>query len=129
MVVQSGLPPGTSEVGQLDGIGLRQSVLGHVIVLTVQGEVDMRTAPRLADAINEALEGRPKALIVDLSAVDFLASAGLHAVLRGREVAAESIRFAVVASSRTVNRLIGIFDVDYRLTVYPTLADAVRNLG
>ena len=41
------------------------------------GDLDVATAPELADAIQAAARKEPAALIVDLSRVDFLASAGM----------------------------------------------------
>ena len=49
----------------------------QAVVLTVSGEVDMLSSPLLADAIQTALATKPAALIVDLSKVGFLASAGM----------------------------------------------------
>ena len=47
------------------------------VVLAVAGEVDMLSAPQLAEAIHTALAASPAALIVDLTKVDFLAFAGV----------------------------------------------------
>lgn len=67
MAEQSGgpVPPTAFEV--------EKSQAGGAVVLTVSGEVDMLTAPELA----KALHAVPAALIVDLSKVEFLASAGM----------------------------------------------------
>ena len=45
--------------------------------MSVSGSVDMLTAPGLSEAIDTALGKKPNGLIVDLSKVDFLGSAGI----------------------------------------------------
>ncbi|OOK71032.1 STAS domain protein [Mycobacterium kansasii] len=71
MIEQSGDPATPT------AFGVQQSQADHAVVLAVSGEVDMLTAPQLAEAIQTALAAGPPALIVDLSKVDFLASAGM----------------------------------------------------
>ncbi|MGI5241601.1 STAS domain-containing protein [Dactylosporangium sp. CA-139066] len=55
------------------------------VTLTPQGEVDPDTAPALEAALDAALDGgAPAPIVVDLSGVRFLDSAGISALLRGR---------------------------------------------
>lgn len=51
--------------------------VGRVAVLSVSGVVDMLTAPQLEEAITTSLGKTPAALVVDLTDVEFLASAGM----------------------------------------------------
>jgi len=50
------------------------------VVLRPQGEVDYHTAPALTSAV-EQVEGPWREVVVDLSRVPFMDSAGLHALL------------------------------------------------
>lgn len=56
---------------------------GHeaVVVVTVVGEVDMATAPRLRRALVEAIGDGNGGVVVDLGGVDFLDSTGLGVLL------------------------------------------------
>ncbi|MBE1462023.1 STAS domain-containing protein [Kibdelosporangium phytohabitans] len=86
-------------VGELlDVKALREVDGGHV--LGFAGEVDLSTAPALEKAILAALgELGGGRLIVDLTEVTFLASAGMSALIAGREKAAgKDIELAVTAS-------------------------------
>lgn len=50
-------------------------------LLTAVGEVDMTNCGALATAADEALDGAPGRLVVDLSRVEYLDSAGLSVLL------------------------------------------------
>ncbi|MDG9702598.1 STAS domain-containing protein [Streptomyces sp. DH37] len=50
------------------------------LVLHPVGEIDLHTAPALADAVRE-VTGPWRELVVDLSGVSFMDSAGLHALI------------------------------------------------
>jgi stage II sporulation protein AA (anti-sigma F factor antagonist) len=61
-----------------------------VWLVRVEGEADFSTAPGLEDELQEPLrDGRPR-LLMDLSALSYVSSAGLRVLLRARQQAAES---------------------------------------
>jgi anti-anti-sigma factor len=95
-----------------------------VAVVTVSGEIDLATVPAFEAAIADALTRQPDALIVDLTDVDFLASAGLQSLVATRENVAASARFAVVANGPATSRPIQLTGLDQILSLYPTLPDA-----
>jgi anti-anti-sigma factor len=119
MVEQSGSPidPTAFEVGKHQA--------GQATVLTVSGEVDMLTAPQLAEAIHNALAGRPEALVVDLSKVEFLASAGMTVLLTAQADVVPPTRFAVVAEGPATSRPIKLMGIDTVLPLYSTLDSAL----
>lgn len=58
-------------------LDLGQSEHNGWTVVTVGGEVDVYTAPKLRDRLNEILDGDCDKLCVDLTGVQFLDSTGL----------------------------------------------------
>ncbi|MFC0104824.1 STAS domain-containing protein [Kibdelosporangium aridum] len=69
-------------------------------VLGLAGEVDLSTAPTLEKAILAALsEVNGKKLVVDMAEVTFLASAGMSALIAGRERAVEKGVEMVIAAT------------------------------
>ncbi|UCZ88135.1 STAS domain-containing protein [Gordonia sp. WA4-43] len=40
----------------------------ELVILTVQGSIDVLTAPQLSEEVTNALHGQPRGLIVDLTA-------------------------------------------------------------
>lgn len=99
--------------------------VGEVSVVAVAGTVDMLTAPKLKEAINAAAKSSPSAVVVDLSAVEFLASAGMGVLVAAREQLGDTARFAVVADGPATSRplkLVGIAEV---IDLFPTLDEAL----
>jgi anti-sigma B factor antagonist len=123
MVEQSGGPvdPTSFEVGRYQA--------GQAVVLTVSGEVDMLTAPQLAEAIHTALSARPAALIVDLSKVEFLASAGMTVLVSAQAEVAPPTRFAVVAHGAATSRPIKLMGIDSMFPLYSTLDSALDGIA
>lgn len=73
-------------------------------LLTVRGEVDTLTAPRLESALDELLD-TPGDVAVDLEGVGFLASSGLAVLIdAARRAEREHRRLHVVATGRAVLR-------------------------
>ena len=102
--------------------------IGEIDVLLVAGVVDMLTAPQLEEAIAAAGEESPRGVIVDLSAVDFLASAGMGILVAARDELPPSVHFAVVADGPATSRplkLVGIADI---VGLHATLDEALAAL-
>lgn len=83
-----------------------------VQILRVVGELDIATAPILRTAVAEALAARPARVVLDLSHVRFLGSAGLAALLdavqRGERL---GVVVCVSAASRAVHRILQLAGV------------------
>jgi anti-sigma B factor antagonist len=102
---------------------------GRVAVISVAGVVDMLTAPQVEDAISAALQKSPPALIVDLTDVEFLASAGMGILVAAHDLASPEVKFAVVADGPVTSRplkLVGIADI---ISLYPNLDAALSELS
>lgn len=56
---------------------LKVTVLEDEAVISVVGELDFATAPRLREQILELLKGGTTSLVIDLSRLDFVDSSGL----------------------------------------------------
>jgi anti-sigma B factor antagonist len=65
--------------------------------LTVRGELDLATAPLLAAEIEQQLEAKPVAFVIDLTRTTFLDSSGARQLVRGaRGAAAAGIELHIV---------------------------------
>lgn len=99
-----------------------------VIVVAATGAVDMLTAPQLQDVVSAALERKPGALIIDLTEVDFLGSAGMQVLMITRKELDGAIRFAVVADGPATSRPLKITGVADYIDLFSTVDVALQNL-
>jgi anti-sigma B factor antagonist len=70
---------------------------GKTVVVTCRGVLDMLTAPVLERHLSETLDGKPSAVVIDLSGVDFLASHGMSVLIASHDRVSDRIPFCVVA--------------------------------
>lgn len=101
----------------------------QAVVLTVSGEVDMLSAPKLSEAIQTSMAAGPGALVVDLTKVDFLASAGMTVLVTAQAEITPPTRFAVVASGPATSRPIKLMGLDSVLSIHSTLDDALSAIA
>jgi anti-sigma B factor antagonist len=96
-----------------------------VVVLSVGGEIDLVTAPTLEEAISTVVTDNPAALVIDLSAVEFLGSVGLKILAATYEKLGDSAEFGVVARGPATRRPIHLTGLDKTFPLYATLDDAL----
>jgi anti-sigma B factor antagonist len=96
-----------------------------IAVLKVGGDIDLATVAVLEAAIDEALVAKPTGLVIDLSDVGFLASAGLQTLVATHNNVTQSGQFAVVANSAATSRPIQLTGLDQIFELYPTLDEAL----
>ncbi|WP_245672771.1 STAS domain-containing protein [Aldersonia kunmingensis] len=120
-------PAGVPDPG-IGAAGCEVAVTWHhdVVVLGVSGTLDMVTAPQLTGSIHNSLKNEPSAVIVDLTRVGFLASAGMTVLITAHEQIGESAQFAVVADGPAVARPMQLVGLDKLLTVHTTLDAALE---
>ena len=97
-------------------------------VVSVSGSVDMLTAPGLAEAIDSALANEPKGLIVDLTKVEFLGSAGISVLMKTRDKLGESTPFCVVADGPATHRPLTLLGINELMHLSRRLDDAISKL-
>ncbi|RJO68453.1 anti-sigma factor antagonist [Nocardia panacis] len=97
-------------------------------VLTVVGEVDLATAPALESAIESILGGKPAALVIDLTAVGFLASAGMATLVAAHKRAGAATEIALVAEGPATSRQLRMTSLDQVFAMHTTLDEALASL-
>jgi anti-anti-sigma factor len=97
-------------------------------VLTLRGEHDLSTATALRNSLRDVFDSG-SAVVVDLSAVTFMDSSILNAILYGSERALtdDEHRFAVVLppGPSVARRVLELTGVDRVLAIHPDRAAAV----
>jgi len=102
--------------------------VGDAVVVTVRGEVDVMTAPRLRDAVARAFDApEAGAVVLDLTGVTFLGSNGLAALVDAVTEARqrrEPLR-VVVDDTRPVLRPLQLTGLDSLLALYHSVEEAL----
>jgi anti-sigma B factor antagonist len=111
-----------------DVLRVRHTLIGEATVVHVVGEIDAIMAPTLEREVRRACaQAGPGTLVVlDLSKVNFLASAGLAVLASAqRSCRAQGRPSRVVAPHRDVLRPLALEGLDEMLDIVPSLAHAL----
>lgn len=117
MVEQSDAPdPGTP-------LQVRTESVPGALIVAATGEIDMLTATRFDQEVQRAIAQSPQRLILDLTGVTFLSSAGLALLVRARKECADT---HVVATSTATLRPIELMGLQDDLPVHADLTEALN---
>jgi len=100
-------------------------------VVTVTGEIDLYTAPRFQETLETAAKNSA-VLIVDLSLISYIDSAGLSVLLlMYKRLSARRGTLYVVSppGNLGVRRVIEVTRLDSLVSIRPTLDDVLRELN
>jgi anti-sigma B factor antagonist len=101
-----------------DLLDVRVRRAGAVAVVELHGEVDMVSAPQLAEVLRHLLGQRCSEVEVDLAGVRFLAAAGLATLVEAHRHYQEcAARLVLVRPTPACARLLAITRLDGTLTI------------
>jgi anti-sigma B factor antagonist len=98
-------------------LDLETSTQGSASVITLRGEIDVYTAPRLRQALIDLVSRGATDIVVDMDKVDFLDSTGLGVLVGGlKRVKSNEGDLRLVV---TQDRIMKIFDITGLSKVFP----------
>jgi anti-sigma B factor antagonist len=98
----------------------------HPNVLPLEGEIDLHVSPAVTASLNTMIEKKPKQLVVDLSRVTYIDSAGLATFIEGmQKVEAYGGKFALAGLQETVRSIFEISRLDQVFQIYPDVDTAL----
>jgi anti-sigma B factor antagonist len=107
----------------------RPVVVHNASGVAVSGEVDLATAPALAERLEESIRESREAFVIDLSETTFVDSSGLHCLLRARGLLGRNDRLLVlVCPPGNVRRALRITGVDDLFAICDTAEQAAQML-
>lgn len=96
-----------------------ESAASGAHIINVRGEIHVSTAPRFSQRLTDAIDNGKRAIVLDLSAVEFIDSTGLSVLLNGlRRVSQVQGCLALVCSNPTVLRLFQITSLDETFDIF-----------
>jgi anti-sigma B factor antagonist len=106
--------------------GLSQRELDRLTsVISVEGELDLATAPRLKWMLIDVLEAGCTRLVVDLSRVSFLDSTALGVLVGVKRRLDPDARLAIVCARPAVLKIFEFSGMDGAFEVFPTADEAL----
>ncbi len=107
-------------------IAIEVAAHGGATVVSVSGEVDMVTTPRLNTCLQEQLALNPDRLVIDLSGLSFLGSSGLAVLVESLDDArGGGTDLRLVCSSREVVRPLEATGLTELFQTFPDLNSAL----
>ena len=101
-----------------------------ITTISVKGSVDALTAAELTKTINEQIEDAHVNLVIDLTGLDFMSSAGLRA-LQGavKESRSQGGDLRIVSTNRGIDKVLKMSGFHNIAKVFTSQADAVSSFG
>src|SRR5438034_11783030 len=101
-------------------LDVESGTIDSAALLTLRGEIDVYTAPRLRQAIIDLVDGGATRIVVDMEKVDFLDSTGLGVLVGGlKRVRVKDGSLSIVT---TQDKILKIFDITGLNRVFATHA-------
>ena len=95
--------------------------------MTLTGELDIGTAPRLTAAVEKALEAKPVRVVLDMSAVSFCDSQGLGTLVVLNRAATRARSVLVLGDvTEFLDRLLHVTGLHQAFTIGPVNGDGTN---
>ncbi len=106
--------------------GISQRELEHLTsAISVEGELDLATAPRLKWMLIDVLEAGHTKLILDLSLVTFIDSTALGVLVGFKRKLDADTRLAIVCARPEVLKIFEFSGMDGAFAIFPTADEAL----
>jgi anti-anti-sigma factor len=101
---------------------LSQTTVGdRVAVISLEGELDATVAGQLRDAVDQAASvGQARRLVLDMTDLTFMASAGLRALVFARQKMGPNVEIFVVGAQESVLETIEMTGFQHSVTLLDT---------
>ena len=100
-------------------------VRGDFHVVELSGDIDVETSRTLRAHIVDRVVTPSSQIVVDLTAVDFMDSSGLGALVSGWQLTREGGDFRIAGANPIVRRVLSITGMEDVFALYETVDDAI----
>ncbi len=108
---------------------LREEAVEDVTVVAVEGRLDTQTADRFSKRLTELVRSGHPRVLVEGSSLNYVSSAGFHAILLAAKLATESGgALAVCGLSAPIRRIVEIGGFDQLFETYNSREEALAKL-
>ena len=104
--------------GDLPDLRFTTRYVGTTTIVELTGEWDLTATPAARRVLATALDQEPECVVLDLTALSFIDSSGLHGTVELAERARhDGVRLAIIVGTRQVRRLFEISELIDRLPI------------
>ncbi|HWX96237.1 MAG TPA: STAS domain-containing protein [Solirubrobacteraceae bacterium] len=104
---------------------IRRELDEHTGVLSVEGELDLASAPSLKWALTDILDAGHDQVIVDLSLVSFIDSTALGVLVGVKKNLSPGAKLAISCTHPDVLNIFELTGLDSTFDIFPTFDDAL----
>jgi anti-sigma B factor antagonist len=104
---------------------IRRELDEHAGVLSVEGELDLASAPSLKWALTDILEAGHDQVVVDMSRVSFIDSTALGVLVGVKKNLAPGAKLAITCTHPDVLNIFELTGLDSTFEIFPTFDDAL----
>jgi anti-sigma B factor antagonist len=106
---------------------VRRELDQRTSVISVEGELDLSTAPRLKWMLIDSLQAGQSQLVVDLSQATFMDSTALGVLVGVNRSLDDGARLAIVCARAQVLRIFELSGMDGVFAIFPELEQALAH--
>lgn len=114
-------------VGRL--LDVREETIDGTLVLTLDGEFDLSSAPEVRGALDGGVDGGTSRIVVDMLDCTFVDSTGLGVLLHTAKRIESDGAMAIACTDEQIRRLLGLTMIDRTIPVFSTREDAIAHVG
>jgi anti-sigma B factor antagonist len=107
---------------------IKSTVLKRCVLVNINGRIDSATAPQMQEALNDLIEENNYKLVLDLSQVDFISSAGLWVLVNAQKKCKRFNRGELVLASVT-QRIHDALDLAGFIPYFKVYEDTAQAVG
>ena len=98
----------------------------QVWIIRVDGEVDLYSSPAMRQELKKAIKAKVKAVLIDLSAVDYMDSSGVATLIEALQALKKSKnRLALVGAAQPVMQVLKFAKLDQVFDLFDTIEEAI----
>jgi anti-sigma B factor antagonist len=98
-----------------------------VAVLSLRGEIDVYTAPRMRQAIVDLVDAGSRNIVIDMEKVDFLDSTGLGVLVEGlKRVRTRGGSLSLVVTQDKIVKIFDITGLNKAFPIHGSLEEALK---
>jgi anti-sigma B factor antagonist len=106
---------------------VRRELDPRTSVISVEGELDLSTAPRLKWMLIDSLQAGQSQIVVDLSQTTFMDSTALGVLVAINRSMSDNAALAIVCPRPVVLRIFELSGMDGVFAIFPTLDEALAH--